>query len=191
MARHGESFSNMAPDRRLNSLHEQLTPQGLKQAEEFVQSINNLQITRILSSDEDRAHATAISMAKYLGLPVEVTNLVREKSSGDYAGMPVQSINWDVINQNPDFYNKKVPRGESVNDVVERVKKFLEFLENPVHEGTVLVLTHGSFMRIFLGTVFNKNIKETLLNTKIKNLGYYIFSRDKFGVWHIEQEAVI
>ncbi|MEM4242270.1 MAG: histidine phosphatase family protein [Candidatus Nitrosotenuis sp.] len=184
LLRHAEAASNA--EKRLNSPEDALTEQGKLQAKSISVKLADFKITKIITSDENRAKSTAEIISKTIKCPISENALIREKSSGEFAGRLVSSIDWAPINANPDFYTKKLPSGESVNDVINRAKQFIDLLAKET--GTVLVVTHSSFIRIILGLIFNQDIKNLLLNMEIPNCGYVILNR-KENQWVIEETS--
>jgi len=182
LLRHAEAVSNV--EKRLNSPGDCLTERGKLQAKNIGSKLANFKITKIITSDENRAKSTSEIISSIIKCPVLENPLIREKSSGEFAGRLVSSIDWASINANPDFYMKKIPTGESVNDVIHRAKQFIHLLVKET--GTVLVVTHGSFIRILVGLIFNKDIKKLLLSMEIANCGYLILNRVE-NRWVIEE----
>ena len=55
----------------------------------------------------------------------------------------------------------------------------------------VLVVSHGTFLRILFCLIFNEDIQEYLLNYEFPNSSYMTISRSESGKWIIEESPLI
>jgi len=93
LVRHGESILNKAkvfqfPDTPLSD-------RGHLQAQKVGQRVADMNITRIIASDYERAHSTAKAVSEHSGIPVEIEILLRERNFGDLRGLKHDDIDFD------------------------------------------------------------------------------------------------
>lgn len=186
MVRHGETVYNT--QKKLQSPKDSLTYRGKSQMAELAKELDSFNITHIISSDETRTVESAEIISKIISVPFIRDSLIREKSSGDFSDKFVKDINWSQIKG--DFFNKKIPNGESINDVTKRARIFLDKLKHFNNGETVLIISHGSFIRIIFCLITGKNIEEILLNYELLNANMIIilYSGEK---WVIEKSDII
>lgn len=186
LVRHGETIYNV--DRRLQNSEDELTEIGKEQIKGLTKKLSQFKFTKFFSSDEKRAYESSEIISKEINLPFEKIGIIKEKSSGNLSGKLINEVDWSEIKG--DFYEKKVSGGESVNDVTERAKKFLEIIESTKNNDKILVVSHGSFLRVLFCVMTNNNIQEYLLNYEFPNASYVMLSK-KDDKWEIEISEMI
>lgn len=186
MVRHGETVYNT--EKRLQSPKDRLTDKGKSQMVELAKELISFNINRFISSDETRTVESAEIISKIINVPFVEDSLIREKSSGNFSDEFVKDIDWSQIKG--DFFTKKVSNGESVNDIIKRARIFLDKLKYFNNGETVLIISHGSFIRIIFSLITGKNIEEILLNYELPNARMIIisYSGEK---WVIERSDII
>lgn len=142
--RHGVTEYNLANIVQ-GQLDVPLSPEGEVQAALAAPFVARTMPDLIISSDLKRASYTAFQVGAQLGLDVVLDPRLRESASGTWEGMPV-----DQLDPVPDWstFGVTSPRGgsegESVLDVVERVRPLLTELLETLPEGAcALLVTHG------------------------------------------------
>ncbi|OGM02540.1 hypothetical protein A3K72_01960 [Candidatus Woesearchaeota archaeon RBG_13_36_6] len=85
------------------------------------------------------------------GTPLVQESCIRDPDLGDYAGMSIDDIR-DMMVPNPSF---RPPRGESMEDLDERVCDFVNHLLNSA-QGHVLVVSHNGPIMYLLGHLLAK-----------------------------------
>ncbi len=155
--RHGESEAN-AKRVFAGQTDSPLTAVGRRQAEAVADSLSRESIARVISSDLSRARETAELIARRHRLRVEVTPALREWDVGELVGLDREGAVarfGDVAR----FFQpgSRTPGGESFEEVVGRVTRFLEELTPRVLGATVCLVAHGMTNRIlaahYLGTL--------------------------------------
>jgi len=184
--RHGQTKSNL--EKRLQYLEDPLTDKGKEQAKNLKEVLKKYVIDEIICSDEKRAIETAKIINNELDLEVDKIPLIREKSSGDFSKKLVSEVDWSIVTG--DFLNKKIPGGESVLDVIKRSLDFIKVLNNKKRGKNILVVSHGTFLRILYSIMFNKSPKDLLLNCEFPNAMPIIVSMDDGGKWHLEESSI-
>jgi len=185
LVRHGETIYNI--DRRLQNSEDSLTERGKEQIIVLAKELSTFKFTKFFSSDEKRALESSELIFREINLPFEKNNLIREKSSGDFYGKLINEIDWSEVKG--DFYNKKISGGESVNDVIKRAKKFFEIIKSFNYD-KILVVSHGSFLRVLFCIMTNNDVKEYLLNYEFLNASYIMLLKEG-DKWEIRKSEMI
>ncbi|MFD5018094.1 histidine phosphatase family protein [Paenibacillus sp. NPDC058367] len=164
-----------------------LVVEGYRQAERLgcylKENQSSFNITRILSSDLQRALDTANEIARALSLPVESSQSWRETNNGVIAGMPHEIAN----ERYPGLYfselrmDERFPGGESPQDFFTRINisfsKLCNELESTDPKENVIVVTHGGVINIIYHilkglTWTNKNAHFPTSHTSIHKIEY-------------------
>ena len=127
-----------------------LVEEGIEQARKSAEVLKTYNIDAIVSSPLQRAHDTARIVAKIIGYPedrIEVSSLLLERNFGILEGTPYQ----------PGIVFDDVEGAESLEELVERAKKSLEWLRN-IKANNILLVSHGSYGRA-LNVVLSDDIK--------------------------------
>ena len=157
VVRHGESEANR---KRVfaGQTDSPLTAAGREQARAVAQALAAEPIARVISSDLSRARETAEAIASPRGLPVEATPALREWDVGDLVGLDRDG----TVRRYGDvrrFFEpgSRVPGGESFEEVVTRVTRFVDGIVPAAIGRTVCLVAHGMTNRIiaahFMGTL--------------------------------------
>lgn len=151
--RHGQTIANIkgttqGPDDPLDDI-------GIKQSEFLAKRTKNLDFDLIISSDYDRAKSTAEMIRRVTNKPLKHSTYFREyrRPSEFWSKKPNDSQTiiegWKQIHANFGK-NWHYSDEESFFDLKERGIQALRFLEKSEFE-TILVVTHGNFLRTLLG----------------------------------------
>lgn len=186
LLRHGETFYNI--ERRLQSSKDKLTEKGKSQIENLKSDLSKLNFDKIISSDEIRAIESAEIISSWFNRDFEIEPLIREKNSGDFSDKLAIEVDWSLVNGA--FFDKKIPGGESINDVIIRAKNFLKKINESEQDKTFLVVSHGTFLRILFCIILNKNIEDCLLNYEFPNATYLVLSKSKDNKWDLEVSSL-
>lgn len=134
-----------------------LDEQGIEQAQLLVSAFANQPVARILSSDLQRTLMTAQPLAESFRIEIEPRTDLRERSFGEWEGLPFEQIAQRFIEQElltgVPKEEIRPPGGESLLDVWHRLKAVDEEL-NQVHEPTVVV-THGGTCGLLLARLLS------------------------------------
>lgn len=128
---------------------------GRQQAERLAKSLHHFRFSRIITSDSPRAVQTAMAIAKYHPrVKIERSAQLREKSSGVYEGRRFTQLSPYVVKRIRHLHWR--PRkGESQADLFLRTKQWYRAFRRQHHRGTVLVVSHGGFLRSLLTLLFH------------------------------------
>ena len=144
LIRHGESEGNR--DRVFTRSPEvPLTPTGRQQARETAQFVRErYEPGRLVSSPFTRARQTAEIIGEVLGLELSIEEDLRERSYGEYAGLP-----YDTARPQFDpraYWDWRPPGGETLEEVAVRVGRALDRISAGAHHRDVVVVSHGAVM---------------------------------------------
>jgi broad specificity phosphatase PhoE len=142
LMRHAETALNAArvvqpPDTPLNA-------RGVAQADRLGRRLAELQVTRILSSDQARARMTADRVQAATGAPIEIDPGLQERNFGDIRGTPYAELTVDIFA--PDY---EPPGGEIWQDFHLRVDAVWDRVIALAARvpGNLAVVTHGLVCR--------------------------------------------
>ena len=176
LVRHGQTYSNR--DGILQGqIDTELSELGIQQAENVAERLKNHSFTKVFSSDLQRASNTAKHIVKHHNIEIIYDERLREKHFGDFGGKKRSEV--DLSSLENDFENSAPPNGESWNQVVQRVKSFVDDLEG---EGDIVFVSHGGTMRALLHIFLDRDLKDLVLNEIPKNTCIYIIEKkeDKY-----------
>mgnify|MGYP001565824169 CR=1 FL=1 len=165
MTRHGETNENA--DGCLQGHTNSVNEIGLKQTKALAQRLNanNVKIDILISSTMTRAKETAQIFSELLHLPVIQTELIREKESGELEGKKSNSVDWNKLEGT--FETRKVPGGESLLEVQQRARLFFEQILTKYDDKTVLMVSHGAFLKVFIGTLLGMSLHDSIFKLQI------------------------
>lgn len=121
--------------------------QAIKVAEFFVKH----PVQRMLSSDSQRAAETARLASVALGVPLETSTLLRERSLGELEGAPLTTLvkAWDEACSGGESRFTVKPRGaESAYEVMDRIASITQDLH--LDTRSTAIFTHGMTKEVLL-----------------------------------------
>lgn len=157
--RHGETEYNrrrIIQGRKINST---LNGTGRVQAQCLAERLAEVSFDAIYTSTLDRAEQTAAILAdEHPGVPVHRLKELEEMSWGVFEGEPTTDdvlASFDEVKarwRNGDVEHA-VDGGESALDVQRRALQAMDRMMADYAGGTVLVVTHGRFLRVLIATL--------------------------------------
>jgi len=176
--RHGETSWNV--DARIQGQTDVgLNDTGRRQAQRVGRALAGEPISAVYSSDLERAHETAQSIAQVAGIPVIPHEGLRERSFGMFEGKTFDEIHqtWPDQAQN---WRKRIPEwqppegGESLLELRARVTRTLEELASRHPGQQIVVVAHGGVLdalyRVATGQAVNSPRTWELPNGAINRL---------------------
>ncbi len=193
LVRHGETNSNVS--RAWQDPEEPLNDTGLAQAEQVADRLRHLKVDRIISSTMPRALQTTEKIVAAQGMPFETSDLFREiKVPTSLIAAPFTEVTETPQQQ---FIAERVAHAseadwyfedeENPTDFLLRVKSALAFLTEQ-SEDTLLVVTHGGFLRCALGYIITEgtcdatDVYRFLKTIKTTNTGITVLEFSE-GMW--------
>nr|WP_314877223.1 histidine phosphatase family protein [uncultured Pseudomonas sp.] len=145
VVRHGETWAN-AEHRYLGSLDPSLTERGREQAQALRASLPH-ELDTLVVSPRLRAMETASILNEKLKLPIQTMDCFRERDVGVFEGLTQR----DARERYPHLWSQNITRqwglgptgGESIAEVVKRVRDGLVDLESRYPSKRVLLVAHG------------------------------------------------
>lgn len=135
-----------------------LTEQGIIDTIETAKWIKeNLNISNIICSDILRAQETAEIVNNYLEVPIVFDSNLREQNKGLLNGMEgnVAKYNYQELLSELSI-NTIYPEGESLNDLFNRIKNYLDVITK--FNNNTLVITHRGVINVIYYLYFNKEL---------------------------------
>jgi broad specificity phosphatase PhoE len=133
-------------------LDAELDEVGIQQAECLVDFFQDVNLSRVYSSDLKRCLQTAEPFAFSKQLQLESTPLLRERALGDLEGAPLtrlrKAFDEEVEKTGESRFRIKPCGAESAYEVMERAASFSENLK--IADETVAIVTHGMMKEVLL-----------------------------------------
>jgi probable phosphomutase (TIGR03848 family) len=141
----GHTIVGRAPGIRLG-------PDGLHQAEALADRLDGSSIAALYSSPLERARDTAAPIAARLRLEVQVAEELNEIDFGEWTNRTLADLHdlegWRWFNT---FRSgSRIPGGEAMVEVQERMFRLLERLCGVHHQQTVALISHGDVIKATL-----------------------------------------
>lgn len=197
LVRHGETEWNVT-DIVQGHADSFLTKKGEEQARELTKKFRKIHFDAVFSSDLLRARRTAKIIILERRLAIKTTKLLRERKFGQYEGKHVSVYKKELqhllekLDKLPDKERKRFKLASDIESDEEMFTRFNIFLRETsvAYLGkTILVVTHGGIIRIFLIHLGYGNYKElpagSIKNTafiKLLSDGTDYFIDEVFGV---------
>jgi alpha-ribazole phosphatase len=159
LVRHGQTDANLNHFLQGQSDGE-LNATGVRQAEELAKYLKDFPIDQVISSTMHRAKDTAAAIARYHHLTVKTTPLVREWDCGVLDGLPAEVFIKKLQESKVTLSLFRPEGGENLQEVQQRAEEFLSDLTANYQGQTVLVCSHGDFMRALISLLSKIEIEE-------------------------------
>ena len=151
--RHGQSQGN-AEGRFGGHTDTPLSPRGRRQAQATAKALASEKFAAIYSSDLPRAIETAVPLAKLVGVPLEATESLRERSVGVMEGLTFE----EAAEQHPEQYQALLRRdfehvlvgGESYRQTLDRASRQLDEAIEQHKGGRIALFAHTGTICILI-----------------------------------------
>ena len=161
LVRHGETVDNVRQIMQGQTQGE-LTEHGREQAAEVRDQMRTEKIDAVVASDLRRSVQTAEIIAEPHGLMVDQTPLLRERDWGGFTGRYI-----------PDLKDKVWPDDiESLDCLLERAQRFLEYIMTNYEGQTVVAVGHGIMNKAIQAVYHHKpmNQIQRMMNAEVRQL---------------------
>ncbi|MBD3259985.1 hypothetical protein GF371_05155, partial [Candidatus Woesearchaeota archaeon] len=175
--RHAETVQNL--NNQLTGRFSVTTDRGKEQIRKLIKRLEKEKIDVVFSSDLPRCVEIVKAINNAYGTPFILSQKLREKSQGKFEGKDVRNINWDSLPG--DFETKKLPGGESLKEVRDRIKSFIGMLMADFLEKNVLIISHGGTSKVMIGFLMGKDLKESIFDLHFDNCSLSVFDIDSSG----------
>ncbi len=153
LVRHGDTKLNSA-ERFWGRTDVELSAAGMRQAERLRDRLAAQKIDAIYTSNLSRAAVTAKIIASRHQLDIVICTELQEINFGKFEGLTFKEIN-QLYPEATELWTNwnltlKFPEGESVDELNNRVSKFLDRLEKHTPEETILIVAHSAPLRLLI-----------------------------------------
>lgn len=175
LTRHGQTEWNKA-DRVQGIMDSPLTQEGIEMAEVLRKTSKNIKFDKVYSSDLKRAEDTA----KIIAPENEIvsTPYLREIDVGNWSGRYFNTLKEEDGELYTTYFNEphkyKREDGESLYEVMDRVKKFFEEYILNSEDENVLIVSHGVTIVAILNYVEKIDIENFWDNRVLRNATFNI-----------------
>ena len=161
LVRHGETVDNVRQIMQGQTQGE-LTEHGREQAAEVRDQMRTEKIDAVVASDLRRSVQTAEIIAEPHGLMVDQTPLLRERDWGSFTGRYIPDLKDEVW---PDDI-------ESLDCLLERAQRFLEYIMTNYEGQTVVAVGHGIMNKAIQAVYHHKpmNQIQRMMNAEVRQL---------------------
>lgn len=162
LLRHGQTEYN-ATGRMQGHLDTELSQLGVEQAQQVAHYMQHCGITKIVSSDLQRAYKTAEIVAAQLALPIEVDARLRETDLGDWQAKSHEEVDTKFPGARVVWRHDATwapPGGESRLDVAKRARAVIDELMRDYDawdDSTVLIVAHGGTISALTSNLLGLN----------------------------------
>ena len=161
LVRHGETVDN-ANNIMQGQTQGQLNDVGVRQAWQLRDELAERHFDAVVASDLKRAVDTALIIAEPHGLAVDTTDLLRERDWGSFTGRYIPDLKGEVW---PDDI-------ESLDDLLARAGRFLDYVRTHYAGKTVLAVGHGIVNKAIQAVYYGKQMRdvERMANCEVRIL---------------------
>ena len=155
LVRHGQTEWNVKGIVQGGTTDSPLTENGINVSRELAKKFKNIKFDLVFSSDLLRAKRTAEIIVLERELAVKTSELLRERSFGDFDGKPFSHLKevHDLIlklNESERYAYKHSYTYESDEELTNRFLTFVREVAIAYPNKKILVVSHGSFIRTAL-----------------------------------------
>ena len=171
--RHGQTDYNLKRIIQGSGIDSDLNEKGRQQGISFFNKYKDFPFQVVLTSTLKRTHQTVASFIDS-GLPWEQFEEIVEMHWGKHEGKTGNpEMHKDYIRVvGSGTFDERIEGGESINDVVRRLQKFIAHLEDRSEEN-ILVCLHGRVMRVLM-CLLDKNDLTKMDDYPHANTGLYV-----------------
>jgi broad specificity phosphatase PhoE len=129
-----------------------LNAAGRAQAAALTQRLKSTVFDSVFASPMERAVETAQPLAAALGLEMKIAPEITELNFGEWNGRTFEELKADPrwARWNRERTTFRMPGGELMSEVQDRVVRFVTGLHDVNHEGTYALFSHGDAIRAAL-----------------------------------------
>lgn len=178
IVRHAQSKRNIGHNSDVDA---ELTDDGKEQARRIGGYFHNIKIDHVYCSTLRRARATFEYMGPLLkGIPITYTDKIIEMKMGEFGNNGLDD--WKeyfkaaIEAKGDEYYKFRPKKGESLEDVYKRARRFYKFLLKNHKNDSVLIIGHGIFSLYIILNALNLSLMEgkyySLSNASVSTLDF-------------------
>ena len=118
-----------------------LTEKGKKQIKRMAHFLESKDISQIFSSDLLRTKETSKIVSQITGAKIRFDKRLREFDVGKFNNRNSLAV-WNYLRRHKNPILTKLPQGESLIDLRNRINDFLRDIKKQKHEGNILIVSH-------------------------------------------------
>ncbi|MCW8196559.1 histidine phosphatase family protein [Proteobacteria bacterium 005FR1] len=192
LVRHGQTNWNV--ERRIQGQTESsLTPMGIEQAREVAKQLQNVKFDRAYSSSSERARDTARYILEHHEVDLELRDNLREIFLGEWEGQLYDEVKLSHPEHHQHFWEDPslfaLAGAESFHDLQARAIEAVEEIIRENEGRTVLVVSHGAFIKALLSHYEGRHLSQFWHPPKMTNCCHSIMERGPDGTSVICQYA--
>lgn len=195
--RHGESEANVARILSNRNLPHGLTAKGRQQAHGMADALAQRDARLLYASHILRAQQTAGIASQQLGLPVNTSTALRDFDCGVCEGRGDDEA-WAAHNAlikawlDEKDYDRRIPEGESFNDIAARFAPFVRGLVDgySAGDGSIAIVMHGAVMLLFMPVLCRNLTHAFTFEKSIPNCGMVVVEPRPDGLFCAEWNGV-
>jgi alpha-ribazole phosphatase len=158
LARHGHTnYNDLNLCNSDPNVDVHITPEGEKQAQALASKLKDVSIEHIFVSELKRTQQTADIVNQFHHLPITVDPLLNDHRSG-FEGRRADLL-MKALDESKDRWTAHFNGGESIEDVKQRVAKFLKELQAKPYNN-VLIITSGWVIKMAVAIIQNISNEE-------------------------------
>ena len=168
LIRHGQSEANR-DGYVAGRLDVPLSEKGIEQAKEIAKELRNEKINVCFCSPLKRAKDTAKEIIKFHpSVQIVYDERITNRNFGDSEGKKVDLLIETMESFEGEFDDFKPYNGESVKELTERIKSFLDVLSE-YNDKTIILVAHNWVVRIIISILTKKSVEELYKKRTISN----------------------
>ena len=191
LVRHGQTDANLhrliqgQGDGPLNAI-------GREQVEILARQLQGVHIDHIIASPLQRAYDTACAIARYHALDVVCSNALVEWNCGVLDGLPADEFKEQVRGSGLPLSQFRPVGGETLTEVRQRAETFMNEVLAHYDQQTVLICSHGDFLRTFVSLMRGITIGEAS-SIHFDNASYSVanYANGRWEITALNQPATI
>lgn len=138
-----------------------LSDVGHLEARRAATQLSDVPLVAVWSSDQLRAHQTAVVVAAEHGLSPQPERLLREQSLGDLEGRLGSELSEQPVPEGLDISEVRWGGGESIADVHQRMTELVARLRQEfVADDEVALVSHGDALRVLLAVLAGRGHRD-------------------------------
>ena len=155
LTRHGKTLWNL--EKRLQGFGDsELTEEGINQAIELRDRLEDVHIDSIYTSPIKRAYKTARIIQGNKDVKFVVEDGLKEINFGEYEGSTEEELlkigkGYEISKIFSGEMDVRAPGGESLRELCRRVKLVLDNILEYEKDKTILIVTHGTTLKAIVG----------------------------------------
>ena len=177
ITRHGETEENKVGIMQ-GHLPGKLSIEGIEQAKKVALRLKDQKIDLIFSSDLARTADTAKEIAKFHpNITINFTEELRERDIGEYTGKKKSDFGWDIKDYK--VAHLEIKNGETVEQIFNRAKNFLNKIISKHHQKTILFVGHNGINKALIAAILDKTHEDIKNIENQHNTSINIFEIDE------------